>query len=182
MAATKRQTAQIFPDKGITVIDDAGNDLLIMPENQVIRQKLRHRAVLVALRNQQGLIFLYKSLAAPSSPDQQGEAWLPAVFGRVLARESRYDAALRLLDETLGITELELIEAARFSQPETELIGKVETTLFLTAKTSALPRMRAQDPLDGMFVDREELRAIIRDYPHMVTPLWSLTLPYFFTS
>jgi isopentenyl-diphosphate delta-isomerase len=178
-ASSNRQTAHPLLEPGVTVIDDMGKDLLIMPENQVARQKLRHRTVLVALRNLHGHVFLYKSAAGS---DQQGETWLLAVHGRVLAGESRYDAALRLLGETFGITELELYEAAQFSQPETEPAGNAETTLFLTAKTSALPRMHTQDPLDGMFVDREELRAIIRDYPHMVTSLWSLALPYFFAS
>ena len=182
MATAKRLKAtQLFSEASIAVMDAVGNDLLIMPETQIVRQKLRHRTVLVALRNTHGHVFLYKSSAAGSGSDQQGEVWLPAVHGRVLADESRHDAALRLLGETLGIAELELFEAARFSHSEIGHVENVETTLFLTAKTSALPRMRTQDSLDGMFVDKEELRAIIRDYPHMVTPFWNLALPYFFT-
>lgn len=180
-APLDRRNTPPLPEATIAVIDAEGNDLLFMPEPQVIRQKLRHRTVLVVLRNTRGHVFLYKSTTG-SGQELQGETWLPAVHGRVLAGESRYDAALRLLDATLGVTELELYEAARFSPPDTAPVGNVETTLFLTAKTSALPRLDTQDPLSGMFVDKEELRAVIRDYPHMVTPLWGLALPYFFAS
>ncbi|SBV94284.1 hypothetical protein KL86DPRO_10672 [uncultured delta proteobacterium] len=166
-------------DGVIEVLDDEGKPLLIMPQGQALRQKLRHHTVLVCLRNARGHIFLHKKTAAGSG-DAQGEAWLPAAHGRVVAGESRYGAGIRLLDHVFGISGVELFEAATFKQPAGGLAGNAVTTLLLTAKTSIIPRLRDQEASDGIFVDREEFRAIMRDYPHMVTPLWSLALPYFF--
>lgn len=171
------------PESGIEVIDVAGKPFLVMPQEQVLRQRLRHRAVLACLRNTKGRIFLYKKNIAAAA-EGSNDIWLPALHGRVMAGESRYDAASRLLETQLGITGLELFEVARFTQPASgpavNLIENIETTLFLTAKTSAIPRLREHEGQEGMFVDEEELRAILRDYPHMLPPLWNPALPYFF--
>lgn len=173
-----KKTLPPVVDGVIEVLDDEGKTLLIMPQGQAIRQKLRHHTVLVCLRNARGHIFLYKKTAASS--DAQGETWLPAAHGRVVAGESRYGAGIRLLDHMFGISGVELFEAATFKQPVEGPVSNAVTTLFLTAKTSTIPRLRDQEASDGIFVDREEFRAIMRDYPHMVTPFWSLALPYFF--
>ncbi len=172
---SKRQKSPPFPDVAIDVIDNAGKPLLTMPQSLVLRQKLRHRTVLVCLRNADSHIFLYKNPAGTG--DAQGETWLPAIFGRVLSGESRHAAGVRLLDRVFGITGLEIYETARFTPPPAGPSGNVEVSLFLTAKTSIIPHIRDQE---GMFVDGEEFRAILRDYPHMVTPLWNQVFPYLF--
>lgn len=192
MAISSPNKSPLFPEPGIEVVDNAGEALLIMPRDQVLRQKLRHRTVLVCLRNTGGGIFLYKKHSAssgatlsvssdPGPVDDSGDHWLPAIHGRVLAGEARYDAGERLLGQVFGIAGLELFETARFSGAQSGLAGNVETTLFLTAKTSAIPWMRNNEVQEGLFVDQEEFRAILRDYPHMLTPLWNLALPYFFS-
>ncbi|MCC8193180.1 MAG: hypothetical protein LIP28_00825 [Deltaproteobacteria bacterium] len=176
-----KQKRQKLPETGepdIEVIDLDGNPLLVMPLSQVLRQKLRHRVVLVCLRNAKGLIYLFKRPSSASGPP--GEAWFPAAYGRVWAGESRYAAGTRILERVFGISGVEIYETASFSESAISPAGNVEATLFLTAKTSALPRLEELEGTDGIFVDREEFRAIIRDYPHMVTPLWNLALPYFF--
>jgi|GEM_PF-3062802 len=177
MAAKTNRKPPLVPEPGVEVIDAAGRTLLVMPREQVFRQGLRHRAVLVCLRNTQGGIFLHKKASAGDG----GETWFPAVHGLVLAGESRHDAAIRLLGVELGISGLEMFEAARFALSASGPAENVETTLFLTAKTSALPRLSEPEVHEGMFVDQEEFKAILRDYPHMLPPLWSQILPYFFS-
>jgi isopentenyldiphosphate isomerase len=168
----EKQQPSLVPDADIEVLDEGGRPLLVMPQTQVLRQKLRHHTVLVCLRNANGHVFLYKS-------EEQEGIWLPAIHGRVVAGESRHDAAMRLLKNVFGISRVAVSDVARFRQPAADSAGNVDVTLFLTAKTSAVPRFREQDAPDGIFVDREELRAVMRDYPHMVTPFWNLALPYF---
>lgn len=177
MAVTTNRKPLLAPEPGVEIIDAAGKTLLVMPREQVLRQRLRHRAVLVCLRNTRGGIFLHKKYSAGDG----GETWLPAVHGLVLAGESRLDAAVRLLSAELGISGLEVSEVARFAQSASGSAENVETTLFLTAKTSALPRLPEPESHEGMFVDQEEFKAILRDYPHMLPPLWNLALPYFFS-
>lgn len=173
MAAKKKWIPTPQPD--IEVIDAAGSPLLVMPQDQVLRQKLRHKTVLVCLQNVRGNIFLYKPMAETS-----GDMWLPGVYGRVFAGESRHDAAIRLLDHGLGITGLDIAATARFTELTPGTVENVDITLFLTAKTSAIPRPREQEGREGMFVDREELRAIARDYPDMLPSFWTPALAYFF--
>lgn len=176
MAVKTNRKSLFVAETGVEIIDGAGRTLLVMPREQVVRQRLRHRTVLVCLRNMQGAIFLHKKMSAGDG----GEAWLPAAHGHVLAGESRHDAAVRLLDRELGISGLEVSETARFA-PAYGSAGNAEATLFLTAKTSALPRVPEPESQEGMFVDQEEFKAILRDYPNMLPPPWNLALPYFFS-
>lgn len=181
MTKASQYSLNSVPEAVLEVTDDSGKPLLHMPQGLVIRQKLRHKGVLVCLRNMQGHIFLFKSQTP--LPGAQADAWTPAVFGRVPAGESRHATALRLLEKELGIASLELFEKGTFiPKTASQEAGNIAVTLFLTARTSAIPRLSALDAQEGMFVDREEFRAIIRDYPHMLTPLWSRALPHFFSS
>ncbi|MDL2209970.1 NUDIX domain-containing protein [Desulfovibrio sp. OttesenSCG-928-O18] len=164
-----RRKKNVPPDNVIEVVDGGNKPLLLMPERHVLRQNLRHRAVIVCLRNLAGDIFLHKRPA----PDKHGELWSLAASCRVLAGESRHAAAERCLEAEQGIRDLELIEVA--SIPSSPATRNAEATLFLTARTSAIPQAG-----EGVFVDREELRAILRDFPHMVTPFLSLAAPYIY--
>jgi len=163
----------------IEVIDDAGKTLLIMPQAQILRQRLRHRTVLVCLRNAKGLLYLFKRpIITPG--EQRRDAWVPAAHGPVFAGESCYDAGARLLEQVFGLFDVELFEAATFSQSATSPEGNSTVTLFLSARTSAIPRLSDQDNPEGLFVDQEEFRAITYNYPYMVTPFWNQVIPYFF--
>lgn len=168
---SNRPKQTVLPDDFIEVVDNGNRPLLIMPQRQVLRQHLRHRSVIVCLRNLAGDIFLHKR----SVPEKHGGLWTLAASGRVLAGESRYAAAERCLETEQGITRLELVEAA--SIPPSSATRNAETTLFLTARTSAIPQAA-----EGIFVDREEFRAILRDFPHMVTPFLHLAGSYIYPS
>jgi hypothetical protein len=160
MPPSSRQVKTIPTDDLIEIIDEAGRPLLVMPQRLAIRQNLRHKRILVCLCNPAGDIFLHP----------RGGLWDLAASAPVLAGESRYDAAQRCLDEALRIRGVELFETAKIIPPAPK--DHVDVTLFLTAGTSAIPRTR-----EGMFVDKEECQAMLRDFPHMVTPFLRLALP-----
>ena len=174
-----RRNDSLTSEPQIEIIDDAGKTLLIMPQSHAVRQRLRHRTVLVCLRNAKGLVYLFKTQAIPSD-ESKGDVWVPAAHGRVFAGESRHAAATRLLEQSFGVSGVDLFEAAMFSSPTTEGFGNITVTLFLTAKTSVIPRSSDQDGSEGIFVDSEEFNAIAHTYPHMLTPFWNQTVPYLF--
>lgn len=162
----------------VEVVDAANRPLLHMPLELVRRQRLRHKAVAVCLRNKRGHIFLHKP-SAGGSFEQAGQ-WSFSATGRVFAAESCHDAALRELRETLAVTELDLYEAGAIAP--CAVTENAEVFLFLSAKTAAIPQMREQDFWDGMFVDKEEFAALVRDFPYMVAPLLQLAAPRLFTA
>lgn len=178
MAMLKKNKKQPPVDMHLEVTDNTGTPLLIMPEKQVLRHKLRHKGVIVCLRNLQGQVFLYKRPQQPSMP--HSGLWSFAASGRVYAGESFYDAAERRLEEEVAVTGLELTEVARLEpSPQT---GNAEAALFMTARCSVLPRIPEPGVQNGMYVDQEELRALLRDFPHMLTPFLHLAAPYLFSN
>lgn len=161
----------------VEVLDAAGKPLLRMPLERVRRQRLRHRAVAVCLRNGNGLVFLHKQ---PTTGGQEPAGqWNFSASTKVAAGESSYDAALRKLREELDITGLELYHAGAIKP--CEITENAEVALFLTAKSATIPRMRGQEPWDGMFVDKEEFAALLRDFPYMMAPVLQLAGPYLFS-
>lgn len=161
-----------FETEHVEVVDAAGKPFLIVPLDLAFRQKLRHRSVIACLRNMQGDVFLHKRPSFETK-DHAG-VWGFSASGRVFAGESCYEAALRRLEEELRITDLELSEVGRLLP--SSLTEHTETVVFLSTKTSAIPR----NMKDGVFVDREEIMAILRDFPHMVTPDFHLAIPHIF--
>lgn len=164
---------RIFPSEGparpVEVIDASGRPLMIMPLASVVRQNLRHKAVIVCLRDAKGRMFVHKR--PPESGPAHAGTWTAAAGGPVLEGESFHDAAERLLAEDLGLENLEKTEVDRL--PSSQFTGNRVTAVFLTGKTSAMPRVN-----EGMYVDREELMAILRDYPHLTTPNLRLAAHY----
>ena len=173
----KRYTKHEIPEVSVEVLDNTNTVLLVMPLKQVLRQKLRYRVVLVSLRNGRGEVFLHKR--SVSHLESHIGLWNLAASGPVLAGESRYMAAARRLEEELGISGIELHEAARIAP--TLMTDNTELTLYISSKNSAIPRMKPEEAHEGMFVDREEIRAIMRDFPHMITPHLHLAQPYLFS-
>ncbi len=149
----------------LEVLDSAGNPLLVMPRETVLRQRLPYKVALVALRDQNGGIYLHKRSGART---RRPGLWGLSAAGVVLAGEAREDAARRNLAEELRIRDADLRVLACL--PPSEETGHAELTLF-TAERPASSLFR--DPLageGGMYVDQDELEALARDLPHLLTP------------
>lgn len=155
----------------LEVLDANGRPLLVMPKESVQRQHLRHKVVLVALRDQDGKLYLHKRSRTRA---RQPSLWNISVSGPVLAGEARADTALRRLAEDLGIRNVPLREQAVI--PPSATTDNVEVTLFLAGPTALPPSPNASVVEESMYVDQDELEALARDLPRMLTPALHLVL------
>lgn len=170
----KRQTAPVPTGPRIEILDTADKPLMVMPVGPALKQDLRHKTVMVCLRNTRGHLFMRK---CPAGGDiAYSGLWNVAASGIVLAEEACRDTAARLLREETGISGLECTQIDRL--PPSPLTGNTVTAVFMTGKTSAIPRLESSDIQEAMYVDREELLAFLRDYPHMATPFLRLAAQY----
>ena len=153
------------------VLDGKGCVLMIMPKKSVQRHKLPHKVVLVALRDQTGKLYLHKRSRTRA---RQPSLWNISVSAPVLAGEAREDTALRRLAEDLGIRGVPLRQLVVL--PPSPATDNAETTLFLAGPTTLSPCPDPKAVEEGMYVDRDELEALVRDLPHMLTRALHLVL------
>lgn len=155
----------------VDIVDQHDRPLAIMPKSEAHRQSLYHRSVFVLVFNPAGKLYLQKR--GPKKAIYPGRFDL-SVTGHVQAGEARLDAALRELQEELGLrvhtlTRLDAI-------PASEQTGYEFITLFSAGRLAAPPRPNPAEVAGGMFVDGTELAALARGYRDWLTP----GLVYFF--
>ncbi len=157
-------------DVFLEVLDQAGRPLLVMPRDRVLRQRLRHRLVVVCLYDREGRVYIQKRASGRSL---HPGLWTISAAGHVLAGEGRADAAQRELAEELGIHGLELTLSVL--APPSPVTNNAEVSLFSTNPVSSVPRLNPDAVEEGMFVDHDELRAMVTDLPHLLTPalIWT---------
>jgi isopentenyl-diphosphate delta-isomerase len=151
-------------DELLEVIDEAKNTLMIMPRAQVQEQRLAHKVVLVALKNRENKIYIHKRA--------QGKIfsglWSISASGHVLAGESFEDAAMRELAEELGIKKVKLTAIADTGpNPDT---ADAWIRLFLSKPASFMVNPDPREIDCGMFVDQEELEALLTNMPELAGP------------
>ncbi len=149
----------------LEITDERDRPLMIMPIAQARRQPLRHRVVLVMLYDAEGRIYLQKRAATKHLYPGR---WDLSATGHVLAGESREDAALRELREELGIAAGRLIRRAEI--PATEATEFAHITLFAAGPVGEAPQPNPDEVADGMFVDADELDALLEHFRDMLTP------------
>lgn len=161
-----RDHAAFARDEECLEITDAHDrPLMIMPIAQARRQALRHRVVLVMLHDAEGRVYLQKRGARKHLYPGR---WDLSATGHVRAGESREDAARRELREELDIDVVHLMRLAEI--PATVDTGFAHVTLYAAASTGAPPRPNPAEVADGMFVDPDELAALLEDFRDMLTP------------
>lgn len=151
--------------ESVEVLDGKGRPLLLMPKESAQRQHLPHKMVLVALRDRNGKLYLHKRSKTRA---RQPSLWNISVSGPVLAGEARADTALRRLAEDLGIRDVPLRKQAVI--PPSAATDNMEVTLFLAGPTTLPPSPDSSVAEEGMYVDQDELEALARDLPQMLTP------------
>lgn len=154
----------------LEITDERDRPLMVMPIAQARRQPLRHRVVLVMLHDAEGRVYLQKRAATKHLHPGR---WDLSATGHVQAGESREDAALRELREELGITAGRLIRRAEI--PATEATGYAHITLFAAGPVGEAPQPNPEEVADGMFVDADELDALLEHFRDMLTPalIWA---------
>ncbi|WP_307831389.1 NUDIX hydrolase [Nitratidesulfovibrio oxamicus] len=154
----------------LEITDERDRPLMVMPIAQARRQPVRHRVVLVMLYDAEGRIYLQKRAA---NKRLYPGRWDLSATGHVLAGESREDAALRELREELGIAAGRLIRRAEI--PATEATDFAHVTLFVVGPVGEAPQPNPDEVADGMFVDADELDALLEHFRDMLTPalIWA---------
>ncbi len=149
----------------VEVVDIRDKPLAVIPLTEAHRQVLLHRAVLVLVYNQEDKIFLQRrSNAKQLFPGR----WDLSATGHVQAGESREEAAIRELEEELGL------RVKRLNLRE-EVPASVETgfefiTLFSAGRILEEPRPNPKEVDGGLFVDNHELTYLAEHYRDMLTP------------
>ena len=166
MTPLKKKRRFDLPDEEILeVLDSDQRPLLLMPRKYALRQSLPLKVVLIVLRDKEGKIYIHQRSRKKGS---YGGSWGPSAAGYVKAGESFKDAALRELAEELGVTSVQLRRVAEVKpEPAT---GMSYVVLFLSSPANVLLQPDPDEIADGMFVDRDELEALLRDLPELVTP------------
>jgi isopentenyl-diphosphate delta-isomerase len=149
----------------LEITDERDRPLMVMPIAEARRQTLRHRVVLVMLHDTEGRIYLQKRGATKHLYPGR---WDLSATGHVRAGEAREDAAQRELREELGITAVRLVRRAEV--PASEETGFAHITLFAAGPTAETPRPNPDEVADGMFVDADELNALLEHFRDMLTP------------
>ena len=174
----KRHSGEPNPEMPLEVLDASGKPLLVMLQSAVLRQKLSHKGVLVCLQDRAGRLFIYRR---PQGALSYAGMWDIAAAGRLMVGESYHDAGLRLLRETWDITGLDLHEfrciPEVFNGP-----NNIKLRLFVSSQTDILPRQINNQVVDGMFVDEDEIAAMIREFPTEIRPILLLTVSRMFAN
>lgn len=153
------------PLEAVEVVDASDRPLGVMPLAEARRQALLHRVVLVLVYGTDGRLFLQRR--SPRKRLYPGR-WDLSCTGHVMADESREDAALRELQEELGIHATGLRRLAQVEAgPET---GFGFVTLFCAGETAGPVLYNTEEVEGGMFVDADELESMVENFRDMLTP------------
>ncbi len=149
----------------LEITDERDRPLMVMPIAEARRQSLRHRVVLVMLHDAEGRVYLQKRSA---NKHLYPGRWDLSATGHVRAGESREDAALRELREELDVCAVRLLRRAEIAaSAET---GYAHVTLYAAGPSSTPPHPNPDEVADGMYVDADELDALLEHYRDMLTP------------
>lgn len=143
---------------------------MVVPRIGVRRFGLNRRVVLVALRDAARRIYVQQR--GPHCDALPGY-WDLSATGHILAGESREDAAHRELAEEIGVTGTRLVRIAEYT-PDDQ--SRSFSTLFLAGPSGQVPVPNPAEVSTGMFLDEDELKALVAFTPERITPAlrWAL--------
>jgi len=149
----------------VDVVDARDRPLAVLPLEEVHRQRLLHRSVLVLAYDAAGKVYLQRRSAA--------KALYPGRFdvsasGHVQAGEAREDAARRELAEELGLQVATLRELARL--PASAQTAWEFVTLYSAGRFAQAPRPDPAELDGGIFVDAQELECLVNLFRDQLTP------------
>lgn len=166
----------IGSDDALEVFDAKGKPLMLMPGEFARRQLLRCRAAQVAIMDRDGRVLLAKYTKQHAT---YPGLWDISASGYLRPGESFLDAALRTV-------------ANRFVHPDGDLAfvtiipaspatRNLDIALFRNRHGTFFPQLRPEGEIrHTMLVDEEELAALIREMPELVTPGLRMASEYMF--
>lgn len=148
----------------IQVVDADNRPLVVMNADEIHRQGLRHRGVLLLLTDRRGRIALRKlDKGHPLFPGR----WDIAGSGHVLAGEAAEEAAERRLPPAAGALGENLRHVLALSGEAGT--GEEIVDVFAATLPDETARLLAAD-LSFLLVDEDELTALASSYPDQLTP------------
>jgi isopentenyl-diphosphate delta-isomerase len=161
------------PDR-IFVVDKDNLPLAVMPPEQVHLQGLRHRGVILLLTDRHGRLVLHR---LPADHDLFPGRWDVTGSGHIAAFEAAEEAAERHLPPALRPVDESLRHVATL--PEGAGTGNEVTEIYEISLSDQAAGILAGD-LAFIFVDRDELEALVASYPDQLSPdllrLWQTRL------
>lgn len=162
----------------IEILDEKSRPFMLMPREAALAQRLPYQMVLVVIRNREEQVYIHRRSDKKKS---YGGLWSVSASGLVKAGEAVEDAAVRELSEELGVTGLPInLVATALPAPETDW---AQVNLFVSSPANTIINPDPEEISAGMFVDEDELGAILRDMPEMTTPAlkWAYSATNLFT-
>lgn len=149
----------------IEVVDEKDRPIGYMPLEEVRRQALHHRQVMVLVYNEKNKIFLQNKRKRKK---QECSTWDVSASSPVEAAQSAEDTALNMLAKNLGITMQGLRHVGQANaSPET---GNTFVHVF---STGTVPLEHAYShPIvrEGFFFDQEEITSLVEHYRELLSP------------
>lgn len=160
----KNQT-QSQPQPIVEIVDQGNRSLLLMPLDTVHEQRLLHRSVVVLLYGQANRIWLQKrSRRKKKHPGR----WDVSTKGHVHAGESAHDAAVRKVQQELGLQADKLKMMREIDAgPET---GFEYVTVFSLGRLGREPEPDRHEVEEGFYYSSEELAYLVREFRELMTP------------
>ncbi|MDL2306400.1 NUDIX domain-containing protein [Desulfovibrio sp. OttesenSCG-928-C06] len=166
MRKNKSEHLFAIPDEEyLEVLDAEHAPLMLMPRRQALPQKLPLKVVLIVVRNNSGKIYIHKRSEKKST---YSGAWGVSAAGYVKAGESFEEAALRETAEELGVTNVHL-KLAAMTEPTPDTDNSL-VALFISNPAHLIITPDASEIAAGMFVDKDELDALMSDMSELLSP------------
>lgn len=157
----------------IEVVDEHDKPVGYMPLEDVRRQALYHRQVIVLVYNEKNKIFLQKKEALK----KRGKSlWDVSTSAPICAEQSAEETALAALSQELGITLQGLRPIGQaLAGPST---GNAFISVFSTGMVP-LEHIHSHPVVkNGFFFDHEEISSLVKHYREMLSPslllLWDM--------
>ncbi|MFW5731201.1 MAG: NUDIX hydrolase [Desulfonatronovibrionaceae bacterium] len=149
----------------IEVVDRSNRPLALMPIQEVHRQGLFHRSVLVLIHDLHNRLLLQQR--------SRGKTLYPgrldlSAAGHVKAGESCLGAGIRIIDQDLGIRQRNLKHVVTIqgdSETSFEFI-----TLYRAGRINSIPLPDSREIEDLVYVDQDEMNALAQQFPELLTP------------
>ncbi len=149
----------------VEVVDKNNRPITQMNLNEVHRQSLRHRSVVILIYDSEGKLYLQKR---SSSKRLYSGRWDVSAGGHIYAGESKEEAALRELEFELGIRNNNL---RAFNEiPASSETGYEFITVFVLDKINIIPSPNLEEVESGYFYSANELEWLVRECRELLAP------------
>lgn len=150
----------------VEVLDDSGFPLMVMPRQNALDQRLRHSRFAVFLFDAENRMHLHKCPVPVQRSGSVQYLWSISC-GHRPAGLSLEEAAIIRTHQATG-AELASLELALFLPPCPETQWG-ELGVFFAPELTAEKYPELFSTSNGMFVDREELSALLEDMPELMS-------------